>query len=49
MLIPLRFIRTSQAVRLVHHPAEKTIIVSATKGIENETHLTMSGILLRAF
>jgi len=35
----------SVAVRLVHHPTEKTIIVSATKGIENETHLTMSGIL----
>ncbi|MGD8512713.1 MAG: NAD(P)H-dependent glycerol-3-phosphate dehydrogenase [Deltaproteobacteria bacterium] len=35
----------SVAVRLVHHPAEKTLIVSATKGIENETHLTMSGIL----
>lgn len=35
----------SVAVRLVHHPTEKTVIVSATKGIENKTHLTMSGIL----
>lgn len=35
----------SVAVRLVHHPTERTLIVNATKGIENETHLTMSGIL----
>lgn len=35
----------SVAVNLVHHPAERTYIVSASKGIENETHLTMSGIL----
>lgn len=35
----------SVAVRMVHHPTEKTIIVSATKGIENTTHLTASGIL----
>jgi len=35
----------SVAARLVHHPTESTLIVSASKGIENETHLTMSGIL----
>ncbi|MDY6990330.1 MAG: NAD(P)H-dependent glycerol-3-phosphate dehydrogenase [Thermodesulfobacteriota bacterium] len=35
----------SIAARLVHHPTESTLIVSASKGIENETHLTMSGIL----
>ena len=35
----------SVAVRWVHHPTERTLIVNATKGIENETHLTMSGIL----
>lgn len=35
----------SVAVRMVHHPTEKTLIVSATKGIENKTHLTASGIL----
>jgi glycerol-3-phosphate dehydrogenase (NAD(P)+) len=35
----------SVAVQMVHHPTEKTLIVSATKGIENRTHLTASGIL----
>jgi glycerol-3-phosphate dehydrogenase (NAD(P)+) len=35
----------SVAVRVVHHPTEKSLLVSAAKGIENETHLTMSGIL----
>jgi len=44
LAVPSHIFR-SVAVRLVHHPDEKTIIVSATKGIENETHLTMSGIL----
>ncbi len=35
----------SVAVNLVHYPSEKTIIVSASKGIENKTHLTMTGVL----
>jgi glycerol-3-phosphate dehydrogenase (NAD(P)+) len=35
----------SVAAQLVHHPTEETIIVSASKGIENRTHLTMTGIL----
>jgi len=35
----------SVAAELVHHPTERTILISASKGIENETHLTMSGIL----
>jgi glycerol-3-phosphate dehydrogenase (NAD(P)+) len=35
----------SVAEQLVHHPTEKTLIVTASKGIENKTHLTMSGIL----
>jgi glycerol-3-phosphate dehydrogenase (NAD(P)+) len=35
----------SVAARLVHHPSEHTLIVSATKGIENDTYLTMTGIL----
>jgi glycerol-3-phosphate dehydrogenase (NAD(P)+) len=35
----------SVAINLVHHPDEKTLIVSASKGIENKTHLTMTGIL----
>jgi glycerol-3-phosphate dehydrogenase (NAD(P)+) len=35
----------SVATSLVHHPDENTLIVSASKGIENQTHLTMTGIL----
>jgi glycerol-3-phosphate dehydrogenase (NAD(P)+) len=35
----------SVATSLVHHPNENTLIVSASKGIENQTHLTMTGIL----
>ena len=44
LVVPSHVFR-SVAVKLVHHPTEKTLIVSATKGIENETHLTMSSIL----
>ncbi len=36
-------------VNLVHHPTEETLIVSASKGIENKSHLTMSGILHQLF
>jgi len=35
----------SVAMTLVHHPNENTLIVTASKGIENQTHLTMTGIL----
>ena len=35
----------SVAINLVRYPSEKTIIISASKGIENKTHLTMTGIL----
>ncbi len=35
----------SVATQLVQHPTEETIIISASKGIENQTHLTMTGIL----
>jgi len=35
----------SVAEKLVHHFTEETPIVTASKGIENKTHLTMSGIL----
>ena len=35
----------SVAEKMVHHPTEQTLIVTASKGIENQTHLTMSGIL----
>ena len=44
LVVPSHVFR-SVAVRMVHHPTEKTLIVSATKGIENKTHLTASGIL----
>ena len=35
----------SVAKNLVHHTSQKTIIISASKGIENKTHLTMTGVL----
>ncbi|NVM21554.1 MAG: NAD(P)-dependent glycerol-3-phosphate dehydrogenase [Desulfobacterales bacterium] len=44
LVVPSHVFR-SVAVRLIHHPTETTVIVSASKGIENKTHLTMSGIL----
>ncbi len=44
LVVPSHVFR-SVAAKLVHHPSEKTLIVSATKGIENKSHLTMSGIL----
>ena len=34
---------------LARHPSEKTIIVSASKGIENKTHLPMTGVLQQLF
>lgn len=43
-VVPSHVFRTV-AVNMVHHPDENCIIVTATKGIENVTHLTMSGIL----
>ena len=44
LVVPSHLFR-SVAVRMIHHPGDRTIIVSATKGIENRTHLTASGIL----
>jgi glycerol-3-phosphate dehydrogenase (NAD(P)+) len=44
LVVPSHVFR-SVASRLVQHPTESTLLVSASKGIENETHLTMSGIL----
>ena len=35
----------SVSTNIVYHPSEKTIIVSASKGVGNKTHLTMTGIL----
>jgi glycerol-3-phosphate dehydrogenase (NAD(P)+) len=45
LLVAPSHVFRSVAANLVHHPTENTLIVSATKGIENETHLTMSGVL----
>lgn len=44
LVVPSHVFR-SVATCLVHHPSEKTLLVSASKGIENKTHLTMTGIL----
>jgi glycerol-3-phosphate dehydrogenase (NAD(P)+) len=44
LVVPSHVFR-SVAVKLVHHPTAETLIVTASKGIENKTHLTMSGIL----
>jgi glycerol-3-phosphate dehydrogenase (NAD(P)+) len=35
--------------KMVGHLSEKTIVVSASKGIENKTHLTMSGVIKEIF
>jgi len=44
VVVPSHFMReTARGIR--PHLSEKTIIVSASKGIENQSHLTMSGIL----
>lgn len=44
IVVPSHVFR-SVAVQVVHCPTEDTLIVSATKGIENRTYLTASGIL----
>ncbi len=44
LVVPSHVFR-SVAVKLVHHPTAEALIVTASKGIENKTHLTMSGIL----
>ena len=44
LVVPSHVFR-SVAMQLVHHPAENTLVVTASKGIENKTHLTMSGVL----
>lgn len=44
LVVPSHVFR-SVAIKLIHHPTERTLIASATKGIENKSHLTMSGIL----
>jgi glycerol-3-phosphate dehydrogenase (NAD(P)+) len=44
IVVPSHVFR-SVAAQMVHCPTEHTLIVSATKGIENRTYLTASGIL----
>lgn len=44
LVVPSHVFR-SVAAQVVHCPTEDTLIVSATKGIENRTYLTASGIL----
>jgi len=44
LAIPSHVFR-SVAINLVHYPSEKTTIISVSKGIENRTHLTMTGVL----
>ena len=48
LVIPSHVFR-SVAKNLVHHTSEKSIIISASKGIENKTHLTMTGVLQQLF
>ncbi len=44
IVVPSHFMRET-AKKTAGNISKKTIIVSASKGIENETHLTMSGVL----
>jgi len=44
MVVPSHVMRTV-AGQMAQHLDEKTILVTASKGIENKTHLTMTGIL----
>lgn len=44
LVVPSHVMRET-AHKMSGHLSEKTVIVSAAKGIENKTHLTMSGVL----
>ena len=44
VVVPSHVIRETTQ-KMVGHLSEKTIVVSASKGIENKTHLTMSGVI----
>lgn len=48
IVVPSHVMRETAASILPHLPAE-SIIVTASKGIENKTHLTMSGVLQEVF
>ena len=44
IVVPSHFMRET-ASRIADHVSDQTVVVSASKGIENKTHLTMSGVL----
>lgn len=44
IVVPSHVLRET-TVQMTDHISKETIIVSASKGIENKTHLTMSGVL----
>ncbi|RJP76003.1 MAG: NAD(P)-dependent glycerol-3-phosphate dehydrogenase [Desulfobacteraceae bacterium] len=48
VVVPSHLMRETMT-RLKDLVSEKTILVSASKGIENKTHLTMSGVLKEVF
>jgi glycerol-3-phosphate dehydrogenase (NAD(P)+) len=48
LVVPSHVMRET-ASKIREHISKKTIIVSASKGIENKTHLTMSGVLREIF
>jgi glycerol-3-phosphate dehydrogenase (NAD(P)+) len=48
MVVPSHVMRET-ASKIREHISRETIIVSASKGIENKTHLTMSGVLREIF
>jgi len=48
MVVPSHVMRET-ASKIREHISTETIIVSASKGIENKTHLTMSGVLREIF
>ncbi|MFH2065709.1 MAG: NAD(P)H-dependent glycerol-3-phosphate dehydrogenase [Pseudomonadota bacterium] len=48
VVVPSHLMRETMT-RLMDFVSEKTILLSASKGIENKTHLTMSGVLKEVF
>ena len=44
VVVPSHVLRET-TLKMASHLSHKTIIVSASKGIENETHLTMTGVM----
>ena len=48
LVVPSHVMRET-ASKIREHISKETIIVSASKGIENKTHLTMSGVLKEIF